>query len=160
MTQPKTDPYAILGIPPDASEPQVRQAYRRLAMRYHPDRHPDEQTSERMRRINEAWHILSSPIRRRRYDTDATHGPTPSAAASRTWAQAWTTPMRPGAAATPSVPRAMPAHPDTEGAGWPSALVTVVLAWLVLGTIFFGLLPAPIIGLAVLGAARMIMRGT
>jgi curved DNA-binding protein CbpA len=158
MTQPKTDPYAILGIPRDATEPQVRQAYRRLAMRYHPDRHPDGRSSERMRRLNEAWHILSSPIRRRRYDADSTHGPTTSAAAGRSWTPVWTTSTQPGSSSTRSGARAMPANHHMEGAGWPGALVTVVVAWLVLGTIFFGFLPAPIIGLAVLAATRMIMR--
>jgi curved DNA-binding protein CbpA len=159
MTQPKTDPYAILGIPRDASGTQVRQAYRRLAMRYHPDRHPDARTSEQMRRINEAWHILSSPLRRRRYDADAAQGPTPSTMAGRSWAPAWTTATRPGPASTPGGTQALPTNHDIEGAGLPSALVTMAVAWLVLGTIFFGFLPAPIIGLAVLGAARMIMRG-
>lgn len=160
MTQPKTDPYAILGIPRDASEPEVRQAYRRLAMRYHPDRHPDERTNERMRSLNEAWHILSSPVRRRRFDADTSHGPTPPATARRSWAPTWTTTTRPAHTSAPSGTRSVPTDHDTEGAGWPSALVTVAVAWLVLGTIFFGFLPAPIIGLAVLGAARMIVRGT
>ena len=68
MTQPRSDPYADLGITRDASQQQVQEAYRRLAKRYHPDLHPDAAMNERMQRINQAWHVLSSPIRRARFD--------------------------------------------------------------------------------------------
>ena len=58
------DPYAVLGVPRTASSMQVARARRRLAKRYHPDLHPDAASMDRMQRINEAWEILSSPIRR------------------------------------------------------------------------------------------------
>jgi len=157
MTQPTTDPYAILGIPRDARERQVRQAYRRLAMRYHPDRHPDQQSSERMQRINEAWHILANPIRRRRFDSDTVLGPTPPAAGRRSWAPAWTAATRPSGASTRGGIPVEPTDHKPEDPGLPSALAIVAVAWLVLGTIFFGFLPAPIIGLALLVAARSIL---
>lgn len=67
-TQRPADPYATLGVARGATSSQVRAAYRRLAMRYHPDLHADAQAPERMRRINQAWEILSSPNRRAEYD--------------------------------------------------------------------------------------------
>ena len=61
MTTPQTlDPYAVLGVTRDASAQQVAEAHRRLAKRYHPDVNRDAGATERMRRINEARHILSS----------------------------------------------------------------------------------------------------
>lgn len=62
------DPYAVLGVPRDASPLQVARARRRLAKRFHPDLHPGQDVSESMRRVNEAWHILSSTVRRADYD--------------------------------------------------------------------------------------------
>lgn len=72
MTRNVTDPYAVLGVPPNASAEQVARAFRRLAKRHHPDLHPDAVAAAaaagRMRRLNEAWRILSNPVRRARYD--------------------------------------------------------------------------------------------
>lgn len=63
------DPYVILGVGRDASTLQVARAYRQLAKRHHPDLHEGAvEAAERMRRINEAWSILSSPVRRAEYD--------------------------------------------------------------------------------------------
>lgn len=80
--QPITDPYAVLGVPQDASQEQAREAYRRLAKRYHPDVRADRRSDEEMRRINEAWAILSSPERRARYDAAERRAP---AAATGRW---------------------------------------------------------------------------
>jgi curved DNA-binding protein CbpA len=67
---PRTlDPYAVLGLAPDASAEQVARAHRRLAKRYHPDLNPGAEATERMRRLNAARQILSSPGRRARYDS-------------------------------------------------------------------------------------------
>jgi curved DNA-binding protein CbpA len=62
------DPYAVLGVPRDATLLQVARAHRRLAKRYHPDLNPDADTVERMRRVNEAWRILSTSVRRAEFD--------------------------------------------------------------------------------------------
>jgi len=62
------DPYAVLGVSRHASALQVARAHRRLAKRYHPDLHPGEEVSERMQRINEAWHLLSNPSERDAWD--------------------------------------------------------------------------------------------
>ena len=50
-----TDPYKVLGLPSTATDEEVKQAYRRLAKRYHPDANPGDKTAERrMQEINAA----------------------------------------------------------------------------------------------------------
>jgi hypothetical protein len=66
--------YDVLGVEPDATDEELRRAYRRLARTYHPDRHAGEAddvrvwAEARMREITHAWHELGDPERRRRYD--------------------------------------------------------------------------------------------
>ncbi|KAK5463021.1 hypothetical protein LTS15_002733 [Exophiala xenobiotica] len=66
------DPYAALGISKDADSSVVRTAYRKLALKHHPDRIRDERLREKgleeFRRIQQAYEILSDPARRSRYD--------------------------------------------------------------------------------------------
>jgi curved DNA-binding protein CbpA len=62
----KNDPYAVLGVDRDASQEQIRAAYRRLAKEYHPDHYGSD--SEPFLAIQEAWSILGDPACRRRYD--------------------------------------------------------------------------------------------
>jgi curved DNA-binding protein CbpA len=66
--RPAFDPYAVLGVERDATPLQVARAHRRLAKRFHPDVHPSPEGATRMRRINEAWQILSDRSRRAAYD--------------------------------------------------------------------------------------------
>jgi hypothetical protein len=75
---PVLDPYAVLGVTRDASPLQVARARRQLAKRFHPDLHPGEDVSESMRRVNEAWYILSSSSRRAAYDVAHPRAGTPS----------------------------------------------------------------------------------
>lgn len=82
----RLDPYAVLGVPRDASPLQLARAHRRLAKANHPDLNEGaEAAAERMRRINEAWAILSDPVRRYEYDSSVSARPVPSGhwAASR-----------------------------------------------------------------------------
>ena len=61
--------YDILGVSRKASEKEIKQAYRRLARKYHPDVNPGDATAEaRFKEINEAYQVLSDPEDRRKYD--------------------------------------------------------------------------------------------
>ena len=63
------DYYQILGVPRAASADEIKSAYRKLAMQYHPDRNPgDKQAEDRFKEINEAYQVLSDPQKRSRYD--------------------------------------------------------------------------------------------
>lgn len=63
------DFYQILELTQSADSTQIRAAYKRLAMRYHPDRNPgNPQAEEMFKSINEAYHILSDPLKKARYD--------------------------------------------------------------------------------------------
>jgi len=63
------DYYKTLGVERKASEAEIRKAYRKLAMQYHPDRNPgDKQAEERFKEINEAYQVLSDPQKRTHYD--------------------------------------------------------------------------------------------
>ena len=63
------DYYDILGVPRNADEKEIRQAYRRLARQHHPDVNPgDEAAAERFKTINAAYEVLSDADKRARYD--------------------------------------------------------------------------------------------
>ena len=63
------DYYKILGVSRNASADEIKGAYRKLAMQYHPDRNPgDKQAEERFKEMNEAYQVLSDPQKRARYD--------------------------------------------------------------------------------------------
>ena len=63
------DYYQILGVARNASANEIKGAYRKLAMQYHPDRNPgDKQAEERFKEMNEAYQVLSDPQKRARYD--------------------------------------------------------------------------------------------
>jgi curved DNA-binding protein len=63
------DYYKILGVNKNATDKEIKSAYRKLALQYHPDRKPgDKQAEEKFKQINEANQVLSDPEKRRRYD--------------------------------------------------------------------------------------------
>jgi len=63
------DYYKILGVSHSASEEDIKRAYRKLALKYHPDRNPgDKKAEETFKEINEAYQVLSDPEKRRRYE--------------------------------------------------------------------------------------------
>jgi molecular chaperone DnaJ len=69
------DYYETLGVKKDASADEIKNAYRQLALKYHPDRNSDKsseekkQLEEKFKEINEAYAVLSDPDKRRQYDT-------------------------------------------------------------------------------------------
>ena len=64
------DFYEALGVSRTASQAQIKAAFKKMAMRYHPDRNPgNKQAEETFKFLNEAYHTLSDPIKRSRYDS-------------------------------------------------------------------------------------------
>jgi molecular chaperone DnaJ len=65
----KRDYYEVLGVSRDAADSDIKKAYRRLAMKYHPDRNPgDDTATERFREASEAYEVLTDPQKRGAYD--------------------------------------------------------------------------------------------
>jgi molecular chaperone DnaJ len=65
----KRDYYGILGISKEADKKQIKKVYRKLALRYHPDRNKSPDAEERFKQINVAYVILSDDDKRQRYDS-------------------------------------------------------------------------------------------
>ena len=64
------DYYAILGVPRDASDEDIKKAFRKLARQYHPDVAKDKKTAEeKFKETNEAYEVLGDPAKRKKYDT-------------------------------------------------------------------------------------------
>lgn len=65
----KRDYYEVLGVERGADEAELKKAYRRLAMKYHPDRNPDDKSAEeKFKEVNEAYEVLSDSGKRAAYD--------------------------------------------------------------------------------------------
>jgi molecular chaperone DnaJ len=64
----KRDYYEVLGVPKDATKDQVKQAYRDLALKYHPDRNKSQGAEEKFKEISEAYAVLSDDDKRAQYD--------------------------------------------------------------------------------------------
>ena len=91
------DPYAVLGIDVTASAAEIRAAHRRLVMRIHPDRNPHPAAAQQFHRVQQAYKLLSDPVRRsaldgrRRRQQQAEAERRASADAAATAAQAYAT---------------------------------------------------------------------
>ena len=69
MAEEKRDYYQVLGVDKNASAEEIKKAYRKNAMKYHPDRNPgDKQAEEKFKEIGEAYAVLSDSDKRARYD--------------------------------------------------------------------------------------------
>ena len=68
MTTQQGDYYAVLGLDRNASPEEIKKAFRRLAMQYHPDRNREPEAEARFKEINQAYEVLSDPEKRAAYD--------------------------------------------------------------------------------------------
>jgi molecular chaperone DnaJ len=64
----KRDYYKVLNVPRDSSKEEIKRAYRKLALKYHPDRNKSPDAEERFKEISEAYAVLSDDEKRRQYD--------------------------------------------------------------------------------------------
>ncbi len=75
MNQPHMDYYETLGVSKDASNEQIKKSYRKLALKYHPDRNKDnKEAEEKFKKISEAYAVLSDKEKRQQYDMYGSDG--------------------------------------------------------------------------------------
>ena len=82
MTTSKKDYYDVLGIAREASEEDIKKAFRKLALEYHPDRNKNEGAEDKFKEVNEAYQVLSDAKKRATYDRYG-HAATAGAAGGR-----------------------------------------------------------------------------
>src|SRR2546423_14224078 len=75
----KRDYYTTLGVNRDASDEEIKKAYRKLAMKHHPDRNPDKGWEEKFKEAKEAYEVLTDARKRQAYDQFGHAGVDPAA---------------------------------------------------------------------------------
>lgn len=89
------DAYKVLGLTSSASPDEIKSAYRKKSLEMHPDRNRGKDTSKEMVKINVAWHLLSDPMKKRRYDSmgdttmDTMDGSSPSQVRGASSGSSW-----------------------------------------------------------------------
>ena len=80
MAEKKRDYYEVLGLEKGASDDEIKKAFRKMAMKYHPDRNPgDKKAEEHFKEVNEAYSVLSDPDKKSKYDRFGHAGVDPNA---------------------------------------------------------------------------------
>ena len=80
MAEQKRDYYEVLGLKKGASDDEIKKAFRKMAMKYHPDKNPGDKTcEEKFKEVNEAYGILSDPEKKKMYDQFGHAGVDPNA---------------------------------------------------------------------------------
>ena len=64
------DYYSTLGVSKSASKDDIKKAYRKLAMKYHPDRNPGQEAEKKFKEASEAYEVLSDDKKRSQYEVD------------------------------------------------------------------------------------------
>ena len=64
-----TDHYKVLGVSPNASSGDIKKAFRKLALKYHPDKNKTKEAEERFKEINDSYRVLSNPSEKAKYDS-------------------------------------------------------------------------------------------
>src|SRR4051812_10332408 len=64
----KRDYYEVLGVGKSASTDEIKKAYRKMAMQFHPDKNPDKSAEEKFKEASEAYEVLGDADKRKRYD--------------------------------------------------------------------------------------------
>ena len=79
----KRDYYEVMGVPKNATEDEIKKAYRKLAKQYHPDLNPgDKEAEAKFKEVNEAYEVLSDKEKKARYDQFGHAGVDPARAAA------------------------------------------------------------------------------